>query len=361
MKTIKHSYVWVLLALAPTISTHVNANWLTGEPTYQSQWSNPQTPLVIDAASPGEAVINKTGGMGKVMYILITNIPPKASANYQHNISYQEVRRAALVRPQVEAPVPIAKPEDTPKPDGGVAGIVAAPKSCVAILTPLINELSKAETPAATASLLKQIIAVPPNDESGVHNDSCVGSKNRAVEITQRLIAAPIEKGQDLIFTFNKVETGGSTQVAKFTLKQKVKEWITHAGWTFIGSRDTLHYSVAGEDGTYTVQRQGNQPSINHALTVAYIYPLWTWGDDFHIGPSGMLGLGQNGLLVGAGVSLAFTENFSVSISVIASEFKQLNGVYKVGQNVGTTALDSTTLDDDAIKASGALTIGFRF
>jgi hypothetical protein len=336
------------------------SNMLTGAPTYQRHWSNPKTPLEIDAAHPGEVEVKKAHDIGDVIYIRVKSIPPAHSHKYRHFVTHEESRRAAFVLPQAVNRPSTEESEGAKdgeqnnaarKKAGQVFPLVLEPP-CKARLAKLKAELHKAETSSEVAPVVTKIT---------LEDAECEQLKTALIDSTQRLIEVQVESNSDSIFTLSVTNDGKVTEVAKLTLEEKRKEWMTHAGWTFIDSRDRLYYSKAADDGTFTIEQQSNQPMLNHALTVMYTYPMATWGDDIHFGPAGMLGLGQNGLLVGLGVSLAFTENLAINVSLVASQFERLDGVYQPGQNVGTKAIDSSALKKDEIRGSIALTAGFRF
>jgi hypothetical protein len=309
-------------------------------------------PYVIDVSTSYEHELFKHDDMGSTVHIRLENIPPAHRSKYRYSFGYQVSRIQPFTKPEYnEKDIKIANL------DKGIPIIFSSEESCEDRLSELSDELfADSVTSNQVPVILGKIKAV----------SNCKEQTTKLEDATKIKLSARLEKGMVLKFTLDYVEGDKETKIAKLTFKERKKEWVTHTGWTFINSRDRGYFSEKNDDDSFTIRQQHNNPDYNHALSMMYSYPMFDnfknkFLDGVTIGPSGLLGLGQNGLLVGAGISVMITENFVINISGVASEFERLNGVYSVGQNIGDKAIDSSGLTEDKIMHSWALTVGFRF
>ncbi len=148
---------------------------------------------------------------------------------------------------------------------------------------------------------------------------------------------------------------------SEYHYEPEVKNWYVHAGFTFIQNQDEKYYSDQNDDGTYSIKEQHNQGNISYAATALFTYPMYGTGGDIEFGVSAGLGVAEKSILVVVGPSLIFAENIIVNLGYTITEFDELKGVYKKGDNIGSEALDSSTLTEEQYKGAFAVTIGYKF
>lgn len=330
-----------------------------------AHWGNANTPLKLDVSTTTEFTIEKPDDIRERIYIQLINVPPAHRSRFKAVVEHKKSVIPPLPSPsqfeqsQLNLESELANVKTKLQAQQQQLKLLDTAPTCIdelKLLIPVLynEKLASAQVPIVLAEIRNVDVSSGPVTE-------CNDTKKAMEKATKINLEAGLVKGSDLIFSVVYTEGDKTSSIAKIALKEEQKQWLVHAGWTFIVSKDRLYYSQQGEDGSYTIQEQNSQPKTNHALTVMYTYPMWNIGNSAYLGPTGMLGLSQNGLLVGIGGSLGVTENFVINLSLVATEFDRLNGVYAVGQSVGEVPVDSASLNTSKIKPSFALTVGFRF
>lgn len=149
----------------------------------------------------------------------------------------------------------------------------------------------------------------------------------------------------------------------ELVVRSEPRQWLTHVGFTFMQNKDERYYSreIASAPGTYEVARQENEQRNKYAATVLFTYPASDDLSGVNVGITAGLGASAETVAVMAGLSLIFGENVLMTAGVAVQEFDVLNGVYREGQALGSTPVDSSVLMDKTYRASFMMTLGLRF
>lgn len=365
------------LLLLSTITAHGFAMADDGATRKNAEKGSKDNPVVINAASKnpliGEYSLPKD--LGGYMYFKIENVPPSRGAQYIPSVVVDSISINPFTRPSTTT--------TTPTSDGAQ---LASSKAQIAALTKSVEALASMQGPGVKVEGFPFFTPPPPTCDEKLQDivdeltyggttaeqvpgilsklntvSGCEYEKEKITNTTTLEFDSTVQADEILRATVVYKDGSGEKEIASLTYKGVKKQWVTHTGWTFVHSKDREFYSLKNENNTYSIAENNSQKSINHALSIMYSYPYWEPFNDIYAGPAGILGLSQNGLLVGAGFSFMVTENFAINASVIATEFDRLNGVYSIGQNIGNDALDSSALSSKKIMTSWAITLGFRF
>lgn len=164
--------------------------------------------------------------------------------------------------------------------------------------------------------------------------------------------------GSDYTFTIKKE----GKVLSVYEYKSDIQDWYVHAGFTFIASKDDRYFTPESGSDSYIIQKQGSEPDWNYAATALFSYPVYDIkNSNFELAISAGLGVSQESILVLAGPSLVFADNFILNLGVVMTQFDVLKGVYKEGQDVGENAIDSSALTEEQFKASWGITFAYKF
>ncbi|WP_416305967.1 hypothetical protein [Neptunicella sp. SCSIO 80796] len=207
------------------------------------------------------------------------------------------------------------------------------------------------------------------NELTGINPPSaCIEARGRIAT----LIAATMDSH---LVTFSKhqkvtisVQRGENT-LTTLVLEDKPTEWLTHVGFTFLNNKDEYFYSekVPGSTtdapATYKIARGTQRDDISYAATAMFTYPFASevWGEDIDIGFSVGLGTDKNSIAALIGLSAIINDNFMITAGVIGSQFDVLKRDYKVGQDIGETAIDSSNLVQKTYKFPLMVTFSYKF
>lgn len=214
---------------------------------------------------------------------------------------------------------------------------------------------------AAEAAEAAKAAGAPPAAAAAPAAEDCTGALQMARELpsrTSRQFVFDLKRGSEATLRMRRGELK-----REIVVRSEPREWLTHVGFTFMDNQDERYFSreIAAAPGTYEVARQGGEQDLKYAATALFTYPVSNFASGVNLGFTAGLGASAESVAVVAGIGIIFGENVLLTIGGAVQEFDVLKGVYREGQVLGASPVDSSALVDKAYKVSPMATLGFRF
>lgn len=314
------------------------------------------SPLVIDMEGAQTITINTEQISGKTGYVAIKNVNPMQLELYSVTSDNAYMAPADITYP-VTSTTKSSTSSSSSSASSSADNTENLAKTTACKADEIDQIFKQTDKVSDATALARSHIA----ESKATDKTACEAKLTSLLQQSTLTYSFDIRNGETLTITVHYRNTAN-----KLAITVKPTEWITHVGFSFLNSRNREYYSkeVPGSNGAashYVITPQQNQSSIDYAATVMFTYPLSYLGAGIQLGSTAGLAADNTTIAALAGLSLIFNTNVSLTGGVLAKQFDGLNGRYTVGQDLGTTAVDSSQLVSKEYRTSYFITLGFKF